>query len=258
MTNTTDKILDDDALGKISDVLDQGVQPLYVESGGWEEIWITCKLDACICFSLLLLFELARRKTSVYLCRLKHALPDRKPRDVPKRHPFAWVASSASLTDDQLRHCIGLDAYCAIRFLMMCRGLFGWTSIVSITLILAYKHGASHLEGFYGLTLGNCEHVLEDRWRLWLAVVFTYTFTAAAIYLATREARHYLRLRREYLRRGDGAGESPQPRCSVLVERVPPRLRSDAALHQYFAALFGHRAISASFTPSTRLVSISP
>ena len=101
----------------------------------------------------------------------------------------------------------------------------------------------SHLEGFYGLTLGNCEHVLEDRWRLWLAVVFTYAFTAAAIYLATREARHYLRLRREYLRRGDGAGESPQPRCSVLVERVPPRLRSDAALHQYFAALFGHRDV---------------
>ena len=52
MTNTTDKILDDDALGKISDVLDQGVQPLYVESGGWEEIWITCKLDAAICFCL--------------------------------------------------------------------------------------------------------------------------------------------------------------------------------------------------------------
>ena len=51
MTNTTDKILDDDALGKISDVLDQGVQPLYVESGGWEEIWITCKLDAAICFA---------------------------------------------------------------------------------------------------------------------------------------------------------------------------------------------------------------
>ena len=241
MTNNT--IADDDALAHIGDVLDQGVQPLYVESGGWEEIWITCKLDAAICFCLLLLFELARRKTSVYLCRLKHALPDRKPKDVPKRHPFAWVVSSSSLSDDQLRHCIGLDAYCAIRFLMMCRGLFGWTSIVSITLILAYKHGASHLEGFYGLTLGNCEHVLEDRWRLWLAVVFTYAFTTAAIYLATREARHYLRLRREYLRRGDGAGESPQPRCSVLVERVPPRLRSDAALHQYFAALFGHRDV---------------
>ena len=63
-------------------------------------------------------------------------------------------------------------------------------------------------------------------------------FTAAAI-SGDAEALHYLRLRREYLRRGDGAGESPQPRCSVLVERVPPRLRSDAA-RPYFAALFGH------------------
>ena len=66
MPNTT--IADDDVVAHIGDVLDQGVQPLYVESGGWEEIWITCKLDACICFCLLLLFELARRKTSVYLC----------------------------------------------------------------------------------------------------------------------------------------------------------------------------------------------
>ena len=65
MTNNT--IADDDALAHIGDVLDQGVQPLYVESGGWEEIWITCKLDAAICFCLLLLFELTRRKTSVYL-----------------------------------------------------------------------------------------------------------------------------------------------------------------------------------------------
>ena len=37
MTNNT--IADDDALAHIGDVLDQGVQPLYVESGGWEEIW---------------------------------------------------------------------------------------------------------------------------------------------------------------------------------------------------------------------------
>lgn len=232
---------DDDALARIG--VDQNLRPLYVESGGWEEIWITLKLDACICFSLLLLFELARRKTSVYLCRLKHALPDRRPRDVPPKHPFAWLHSANGLSDAELRHCVGLDAYCALSFLKMCRGLFGWTSLASTALLLAYKNGASHLQGFYGLTLGNCEHVLEDRWRLWLAVVFTYAFTAAAIYLATREARHYLRHRQEYLRRGDGAGESPQPRCSVLVENVPPRLRSDAAVRQYFAALFGNRDV---------------
>ena len=76
--------------------------------------------------------------------------------------------------------------------------------------------------------------------------------------MTTREARGYLRLRLEYLRRGDGAGESPQPRCSVLVECVPPRLRSSGALRAYFAALFGdaevHSAVS--FVDATSLAKL--
>ena len=98
------------------------------------------------CVGLLLLFEVARRKKSVYLCRLKHSLPGRTPRNgaAPSRWPFAWTRSPKGLSEDEVRHCVGLDAYVALRFLGMCRRLFGGAAlVVLVTLLPAFSRGVS-------------------------------------------------------------------------------------------------------------------
>ena len=208
-------------------------------SGRWVEIVATVQSNLLIGASLLALFELGRSKRSVYQCRLRHC----PGRAIPvARTPLGWARDVSRVDWDELRDKVGLDAFYALRFLRVCRNLFGAAAAAAaVTVGPAFASCSGGAAGFYRWTLGNCDGD-ADRARLWAAVAFAYAFSALALGLVEVESRRYLRDRLGWLRRGDGS-DSPQARCSVLVERVPPRLRSDAALRRYFEALFGDRAV---------------
>ena len=199
-----------------------------IASGRLGEIVATLELYIVVCGGLLALYACGRRKKSVYFARVKHC-PRRTP-PLAARDACAWWSSRSRVDRGELRRCVGLDAYFVLRFLALCRKLFLGAFVAAlVTLAPAYATGAGGLRGFYAWTLGNCWRGASARApdaRLWGAVAYAYGFAAAALMFLTRESRHYLALRLEYLRRGEGEDDDAQPRCSVIVERVPPCVES--------------------------------
>ena len=167
-------------------------------SGRWEEIVATVQSNVLICVALLALFELGRSKRSVYQCRVRHC-PARAI--AVARSPLGWARDVARVDWDELRDKVGLDAYYALRFLRMCRNLFGAAAAAAAMSVgPAYALGSGGAAGFYRWTLGNCDG-RADRARLWAAVAFAYAFSTLALGLVEVESRRYLRDRLGWLRR---------------------------------------------------------
>eukprot|EP00628_Pelagophyceae_sp_CCMP2097_P032113 CAMPEP_0184205786 /NCGR_PEP_ID=MMETSP0976-20121227/10258_1 /TAXON_ID=483370 /ORGANISM="non described non described, Strain CCMP2097" /LENGTH=177 /DNA_ID=CAMNT_0026510399 /DNA_START=1 /DNA_END=531 /DNA_ORIENTATION=- len=135
---------------------------------------------------------------------------------------------------------VGLDAFMTLRFLAYCRTVFCVAAFVGLAVLVpTYGSGHKGKGGFNRYTLGNCRSASN---RLWAPVAFAYFFTAVALAALEKESMAYLEFRLEFLRRGSDAAGA-QPRCSVLVERVPRDLRSAGALARFFRDLFGDAAV---------------
>ena len=90
--------------------------------------------------------------------------------------------------------------------------------------------------GFYRYTLSN---VAQGSTRLWWSVGFEYMYTCHALHLIRKEYEHLLTWRQDWL--AHGVADTPaQPRYSIVVERLPPELRSDTALRAYVVSTRCH------------------
>ncbi|KAJ8598134.1 hypothetical protein CTAYLR_007422 [Chrysophaeum taylorii] len=128
---------------------------------------------------------------------------------------------------------IGLDAFVVLRFFRMWKRLFGLGVLFgTIVLMPTYQTGMKGETGFYEFTMRNLK---KGSVRLWAPWSFVYFWTFLVLRSLERESRLFLEWRREYLSEGDQI----QARCSVIVERVPPALRADEALLEYFGTLVG-------------------
>lgn len=153
-----------------------------------------------------------------------------------RKWPLAWAWLVCRVPDEEMRRMIGLDAFMLLRFLRMWRSLFLRGVIFgTVVLIPTYKTGAKKQSGFYQLTMRNLKRGSE---RLWAPVCFAYFWTVLVLRAVEVESSHYLKWRLEYLA---AMNDDPdlQAKCSVLVERLPERLRSSSALAAYFGLLVG-------------------
>lgn len=228
--------------------------PWDASSVEWPEIVTTLELTVALFVVLLALFEVKRHRLSVYAPRLRHFNQEERAHRLPndpavlmggcRRWPLAWAWLVCRVSDDDMRRMIGLDAFVLLRYLKMWRGLF-FKGVVFGTVVLlpTYSTGARRESGFYRMTMRNLE---KGSTRLWAPYCFAYVWTLLILRALEDESKNYLKWRREFLattKDEQSDEEDLQAKCSVLVERIPKRLRSDKALSSYFSMLVGSRHV---------------
>ena len=85
-------------------------------------------------------------------------------------------------------------------------------------------------------TLANVPDGIEGT-QLWVPAVFSYFYTFYMCYLIQHEYEKFVEKRVHYLIQGD-PDTPPQTYYTVMVEHIPPALRSAPALRDFFNKLF--------------------
>ena len=212
----------------------------------WAEIESTLEINGLLCLVLFGLFAWKRGKWGrVYSPRelfFRKTFSEKLPRENEKKGLFGWLFFATSVPDDEMRRMIGLDAFLLLRFCRGMKRIFFWATFFGCVVLLPiYATGLKKKSGFYKLTMANLK---KGQVRLWAPVVFTYALTFLVLRFLEKEARNYLKWRRDYLSfYGAATPDEYQSRCSVLVERLPPVLRSDTALKAFFERLVGEEKV---------------
>jgi hypothetical protein len=103
-----------------------------------------------------------------------------------------------------------------------------------------YSGAGGNMNGWQRYTLANVASTPGSGGYLWVPAWFAYIFSGYVCYLFYYEYKHFVEKRLEYLVKGD-PDTHQQTHYSLLVENVPPYLRSNPALISFFDNLFpGH------------------
>jgi hypothetical protein len=230
-----------------SDIQSQGLKP--APDVGINGVLTTLVFNLVVFIALMLGYEILHKKfPSVYASKRRRELyssshENTLPDVFDTLAPLEWVGPVFGIPWKQVRQEGGLDAYFFLRYIRMC---FRITSVFSFWSILVlwpiYSTGNNGASGWYHISMAN---VSQGSWRIWVATVFMYIFSAYVFFVMRQEYRHYLELRLDFLGKG-GRRVHPQHHYSLMIERVPELLRSDMALYDYFDQLFPGRVHSAS------------
>jgi hypothetical protein len=156
--------------------------------------------------------------------------------------PLEWVMPVFGISWRQVREAGGLDAYFFLRYIRMC---FRITSVSAfwgmLILFPIFANGNNGASGWYHFSMANVAQ--GSSFGIWVPTLFMYLFSAFVFFLMKSEYKHYVELRLDFLGKGDGS-QDPQHHYSLMVEQVPPELRSEKALYDYFEKMFPGRVYS--------------
>ncbi|KAF1807073.1 hypothetical protein FB192DRAFT_1353694 [Mucor lusitanicus] len=221
---------------------------------------ILCTSVGLLCF--LLFCFLRVRWSAIYSPRLrmrKHA-PDQLPTSF-----FGWILPLLRTPNSVIMDKVGLDAVVMLQFLLMSVKLFSFCGFFgTVVLYPISKMGGDIANGTYPENPGNGtdgnqttltflftqqEHffagtsatttgtninfVSHSVSFLWVYLFFTYLFVFATFYFTFLNYRDYVRIRREFLLR---KAKTLSAR-TLLITGIPPYLRSDRKLADYFEKL---------------------
>ena len=230
-----------------------------ITNGEWPTVVASLYLNGVFCVGLLALFEVFRtRKRRLYARRAqkaKHRTPAPEPAGL-----LGWVRPTQQLRGERTLALVGMDAYMMLRFCRVCTRMCLFASCLGAACLMPlYASGRQGLPDFYRYTMANIQRTCSPGsdgegcvdpadagavHRLWASVALAYVFAAHACYLLNHEWKHFTARRSEFLLEGD-ADVPPAAARTVLVERIPRALRSDAALHSCFDHLFPGRVVGA-------------
>lgn len=149
-----------------------------------------------------------------------------------------WAKAAWDMDSKETLRCIGLDSYMFLRFLRLgFRVSVMGTVLGMIVLAPVYGTGDSPgkaSEAFNAITLAN---VVADGRRLWASLVCWYAFVFFVLFEIWGEWQHFSPLRYDFFANGD-ADTPPDYRYAILVENVPPHLRSSSNIRGYFERVF--------------------
>lgn len=160
---------------------------------------------------------------------------------VPENPPdswFGWLRAINEVSEGDIMTMVGLDAYMYLRYIKICLKLSVflsfWGLLVLVPIYSVYpKKFGSHWDAF---TISN---VLAARW---VAAIFGYAFAAYFCQLLLSEYNNFSVRRLQYFVNPNASAYDPdtppQTYYTVMVERIPPTLRSAIALKNYFEKLF--------------------
>lgn len=99
-----------------------------------------------------------------------------------------------------------------------------------------YSSGDGGLTGWNKLTLANVVNGLAGQ-QMWVPAIFGYVFSIYFCYLLHEEYSNFVQKRLEFLVKGD-PDTAEQTYYTVMVENIPPCLRSPPKLSAFFDKLF--------------------
>ncbi|KAI8330473.1 hypothetical protein BC941DRAFT_440604 [Chlamydoabsidia padenii] len=202
---------------------------------------VLCSSVGLVCF--LLFCYLRVRWPSMYAPRLnmkKHA-----PKQLSSSF-FGWILSVLRTPNAEVLEKVGLDAVVMLQFLLMAAKLFALCGFFGTVVLYPISRMGGDL-----LNSTNPNHNSTDNTTayyylddpsttaptsnsfLWIYLFFTYFFCLATFYFTFLNYRDYVRIRQEFMLR---IGKSI-PSRTVLVTGIPPSLRSDKRLADYFEKL---------------------
>eukprot|EP00557_Chaetoceros_sp_GSL56_P003961 CAMPEP_0176502360 /NCGR_PEP_ID=MMETSP0200_2-20121128/14707_1 /TAXON_ID=947934 /ORGANISM="Chaetoceros sp., Strain GSL56" /LENGTH=1124 /DNA_ID=CAMNT_0017901417 /DNA_START=137 /DNA_END=3511 /DNA_ORIENTATION=+ len=220
--------------------------------------------NAIVFVVLMIVYEILRRYFPyVYATRQSHSAGLESKRDVHDKNdsagtrasttqdlpnlyessaPLEWVMPVFGISWRQVREAGGLDAYFFLRYIRMC---FRITSVSAfwgmLILFPIFANGNNGASGWYHFSMANVAQ--GSSFGIWVPTVFMYLFSAFVFFIMKSEYKHYVELRLDFLGKGDGS-QDPQHHYSLMVEQVPPELRSEKALYDYFEKMFPGRVYS--------------
>lgn len=184
-------------------------------------------------FSLLLFCFWRRKYKFVYEAR---ATRENVPLPLSNSY-FGWIRELVKITDEQLSHAAGLDAYVYLTFFRASIALLFKLSLISLFLI-------APLRWFYLGQFGDDDGVaqlIDDDSRspnlfnnyIWVYVASTYVFTFICVRTMQQYSNEVVCVRQRYL----GHQKSITDR-TLRITGIPKQLRDPDNLNEYFSVLF--------------------
>jgi hypothetical protein len=166
-----------------------------------------------------------------------------------------WIYDVWQVSEEQILAVASVDSLMFLRFQLLLAklcaiwGFMGCFILVPIyaTAPLAYTHqNVSLLTGTDFFTLSNVPMYDQGKSHnsiLWVVTFASWIFYGIAVWLLDAEYAVYIRLLHSFLRR-------PRPHnYTVLVRELPPHLRSNEAVTEYFKHLYRDECYSAHVIP---------
>ncbi|KAL1750539.1 hypothetical protein FB107DRAFT_223742 [Schizophyllum commune] len=252
------------ALGEGEDpTLPPGSPPTRTFEGPWFQTQLT--ISCALGFSSFIIFSYCRTRWPILFAprtKLKGAL-----RAVYLLlAPFAWIGPTIRTSEYTVLQIVGLDAAVLLSFFKMCFYLFASASVFAVAVLMPinFQNNKDLLDdGDDGDPNDDWPYLLPKRTILsstavppnstngtvpnrdWLDLisdansylsahlVFTYLFTALALFFIRRNYRRFIRARQLF----SLELVHSIPARTVLVTRLPQHLKSERALAEYFEAM---------------------
>jgi len=152
----------------------------------------------------------------------------------------------------ELLRCVGLDTFVMLRFLKFGFDVSFYSSLVGCIMLVPmyavdfYDGGATKggsgvaTVGYYEITMNKLEPESHKYWVVWVYAIGFFVFVLWRLYI---EWEIFIVLRFDFLAAnkcfvGMDEVKMEQYRNSCLVEHIPPHLRSDCELYEYFDSIF--------------------
>jgi len=226
---TDRRLLDDDDAHKITET---------------DQLYNTLYINVFIFLSLSIVFELIRHMKSIFMNRLvKKFIRSNRVPEKPAVYPFAWIWSIISIDQEEVLRMVGLDGYMLLRYLIVCFRAACFYSFWGLLLMAPiYSFGKGDLSGWNRYTIANVTDDNEST-TLWMPVVFCYLFSIFLCQLMYYEFKHFIEKRVDYLVQGDPDTET-QTYYTIMIEKLPSKLRSTPILIDFFERLFPNEIYS--------------
>ncbi|CAO3591073.1 unnamed protein product [Absidia cylindrospora] len=162
---------------------------------------------------------------------------------------FGWIFPVLKTPNSEVLEKVGLDAVVMLQFLLMAAKLFALCGFFGTVVLYPISRMGGDLlnstDPSNNDTNGNTSLFFDDPTNpptpappasnsfLWVYLFFTYFFCLATFYFTFVNYRDYVHIRQEFMLR---IGKTI-PSRTVLVTGIPPSLRSDRKLADYFEKL---------------------
>ncbi|RCI03720.1 hypothetical protein CU098_004658, partial [Rhizopus stolonifer] len=153
--------------------------------------------------------------------RMKKHAPEQLPTSF-----FGWIIPLLKTPNSVVMDKVGLDAVVMLQFLLMSVKLFSFCGFFG-TVVL---YPISKMGGDFANSTSPPSETTHTVSFLWVYLFFTYLFVFATFYFTFLNYRDYVHIRREFLLR---KAKTLSAR-TLLITGIPPHLRSDHKLAEYF------------------------
>lgn len=208
----------------------------------------TLIINIVIFLLIMFVFELNRHYKQIYQKRYqKRFIETNRIPPEPSNAFFGWLFAILHVEEKEVLRMVGLDAYMLLRYHIVCLNLCIFLSFFGLILLIPlFGTSSSHYESWDKYTLLNVIEAddISDRLRVWVVLFYAYIVSIYFCQLLYYEYQNFVNERLHCLQANhdgqisDTTDNLPQKYFTVMLEKVPIRLRSADKLYEYFNELF--------------------